>query len=38
MARASVVCASLEIEDVMPAAEIVKRFSTGAMSFGSISR
>ncbi|TIO11486.1 MAG: glutamate synthase subunit alpha, partial [Mesorhizobium sp.] len=26
------------IEDVMPAAEIVKRFSTGAMSFGSISR
>ncbi len=24
--------------DVMPAAEIVKRFSTGAMSFGSISR
>ena len=26
------------IEDVEPAAEIVKRFSTGAMSFGSISR
>ncbi len=26
------------LEDVMPAAEIVKRFSTGAMSFGSISR
>jgi glutamate synthase (NADPH/NADH) large chain len=26
------------IEEVMPAAEIVKRFSTGAMSFGSISR
>ena len=26
------------IDDVMPAAEIVKRFSTGAMSFGSISR
>jgi glutamate synthase (NADPH/NADH) large chain len=26
------------LEDVEPAAEIVKRFSTGAMSFGSISR
>ena len=26
------------IEEVEPAAEIVKRFSTGAMSFGSISR
>jgi glutamate synthase (NADPH/NADH) large chain len=26
------------LDDVMPAAEIVKRFSTGAMSFGSISR
>jgi glutamate synthase (NADPH/NADH) large chain len=26
------------IEEVQPAAEIVKRFSTGAMSFGSISR
>ncbi|TIV50298.1 MAG: glutamate synthase subunit alpha, partial [Mesorhizobium sp.] len=26
------------IDEVMPAAEIVKRFSTGAMSFGSISR
>ncbi len=26
------------LEEVMPAAEIVKRFSTGAMSFGSISR
>jgi glutamate synthase (NADPH/NADH) large chain len=28
----------LPLEQVMPAAEIVKRFSTGAMSFGSISR
>ncbi len=28
----------IPIEDVEPAAEIVKRFSTGAMSFGSISR
>ncbi|MBT1158716.1 glutamate synthase large subunit [Aminobacter anthyllidis] len=28
----------LALDDVMPAAEIVKRFSTGAMSFGSISR
>ena len=28
----------IAIEDVEPAAEIVKRFSTGAMSFGSISR
>ncbi|GAA2889343.1 glutamate synthase (NADPH/NADH) large chain [Aminobacter niigataensis] len=28
----------VSIDDVMPAAEIVKRFSTGAMSFGSISR
>ena len=27
----------LDIDDVEPAAEIVKRFSTGAMSFGSIS-
>ncbi|MGS1094068.1 glutamate synthase large subunit [Aquamicrobium terrae] len=26
------------LDDVMPASEIVKRFSTGAMSFGSISR
>ncbi|RUZ89791.1 glutamate synthase large subunit, partial [Mesorhizobium sp. M7A.F.Ca.US.003.02.2.1] len=26
------------LDDVMPAADIVKRFSTGAMSFGSISR
>ena len=26
------------LDEVMPAAEIVKRFSTGAMSFGSISR
>jgi glutamate synthase (NADPH) large chain len=29
---------TLAIEEVEPAAEIVKRFSTGAMSFGSISR
>ncbi|HVP84391.1 MAG TPA: glutamate synthase large subunit [Rhizomicrobium sp.] len=29
---------SIPIEEVEPAAEIVKRFSTGAMSFGSISR
>jgi glutamate synthase (NADPH/NADH) large chain len=28
----------VSIDDVMPAADIVKRFSTGAMSFGSISR
>ncbi|GMM91978.1 glutamate synthase large subunit [Qipengyuania sp. MTN3-11] len=28
----------LALDDVEPAAEIVKRFSTGAMSFGSISR
>jgi len=28
----------LSIDEVEPAAEIVKRFSTGAMSFGSISR
>ncbi len=28
---------TLEIDDVEPAAEIVKRFATGAMSFGSIS-
>ncbi len=28
----------MALEKVMPAAEIVKRFSTGAMSFGSISR
>ena len=28
----------IPLEDVEPAAEIVKRFSTGAMSFGSISR
>jgi glutamate synthase (NADPH/NADH) large chain len=28
----------LELDQVEPAAEIVKRFSTGAMSFGSISR
>ena len=28
----------LDLEDVEPASEIVKRFSTGAMSFGSISR
>ncbi|MEY2414330.1 MAG: glutamate synthase large chain [Acidobacteriaceae bacterium] len=28
----------LSIEDVEPAAEIVKRFTTGAMSFGSISK
>src|SRR5579859_2102153 len=28
----------IPIEDVEPASEIVKRFSTGAMSFGSISR
>ncbi len=28
----------LALDEVMPAAEIVKRFSTGAMSFGSISR
>ena len=28
----------IPIEDVEPAAEIVKRFATGAMSFGSISR
>ncbi len=30
--------ASVPIEEVEPAAEIVKRFATGAMSFGSISR
>ncbi|HWA59992.1 MAG TPA: glutamate synthase large subunit [Caulobacteraceae bacterium] len=30
--------APVPIEEVEPAAEIVKRFSTGAMSFGSISR
>src|SRR5215211_882884 len=30
--------AAVPIEEVEPAAEIVKRFSTGAMSFGSISR
>ncbi|MBN9063537.1 MAG: glutamate synthase large subunit [Rhizobiales bacterium] len=30
--------APVPIEDVEPAAELVKRFSTGAMSFGSISR
>ncbi len=30
--------APVPIEDVEPAAEIVKRFTTGAMSFGSISR
>jgi len=30
--------ASVPLEEVEPAAEIVKRFSTGAMSFGSISR
>src|SRR5664280_836515 len=29
---------SIPIEEVEPAAEIVKRFATGAMSFGSISR
>jgi glutamate synthase (NADPH/NADH) large chain len=29
---------AVPIEEVQPAAEIVKRFSTGAMSFGSISR
>ncbi len=28
----------IPLEDVQPASEIVKRFSTGAMSFGSISR
>ncbi|NGN44296.1 glutamate synthase large subunit [Mesorhizobium sp. CGMCC 1.15528] len=28
----------VSLDDVMPAADIVKRFSTGAMSFGSISR
>ncbi|MEO9340634.1 glutamate synthase large subunit [Mesorhizobium sp. SB112] len=28
----------VSIDEVMPAADIVKRFSTGAMSFGSISR
>ncbi len=30
--------APVPLEEVMPAADIVKRFSTGAMSFGSISR
>ncbi|WP_421859229.1 glutamate synthase large subunit [Oricola sp.] len=30
--------APVAVEDVEPASEIVKRFSTGAMSFGSISR
>jgi len=30
-------CAPVPIEEVEPVAEIVKRFSTGAMSFGSIS-
>ncbi|GHD11525.1 glutamate synthase large subunit [Tianweitania populi] len=30
--------AAVSIDEVEPAAEIVKRFSTGAMSFGSISR
>jgi glutamate synthase domain-containing protein 2/glutamate synthase domain-containing protein 1/glutamate synthase domain-containing protein 3 len=29
---------SIELDDVEPASEIVKRFATGAMSFGSISR
>jgi len=29
---------SIAVEDVEPASEIVKRFATGAMSFGSISR
>ncbi|MCO6048819.1 glutamate synthase large subunit [Mesorhizobium sp. RP14(2022)] len=29
---------AVPIDEVMPAADIVKRFSTGAMSFGSISR
>jgi glutamate synthase (NADPH/NADH) large chain len=29
---------AVPLDEVMPAAEIVKRFSTGAMSFGSISR
>ncbi len=29
---------TVKLEDVEPAAEIVKRFATGAMSFGSISR
>ncbi|MIL08962.1 glutamate synthase large subunit [Salmonella enterica subsp. enterica] len=29
---------AIPLDEVMPAAEIVKRFSTGAMSFGSISR
>ncbi len=29
---------SVALDDVEPAAEIIKRFSTGAMSFGSISR
>jgi glutamate synthase (NADPH/NADH) large chain len=31
-------CGAVPLDDVMPAADIVKRFSTGAMSFGSISR
>jgi glutamate synthase domain-containing protein 2/glutamate synthase domain-containing protein 1/glutamate synthase domain-containing protein 3 len=31
-------CAPIPIEEVEPAAEIVKRFKTGAMSFGSISK
>jgi len=31
-------CKPVSLDDVMPAADIVKRFSTGAMSFGSISR
>src|SRR6202012_1784332 len=30
--------AAIPLEDVEPAAEIVKRFSTGAMSLGSLSR
>ena len=29
---------AIPIEEVEPAAEIVKRFKTGAMSYGSISR
>ena len=31
-------CEKIPLEDVEPASEIVKRFATGAMSFGSISQ
>ena len=31
-------CETIPLEEVEPASEIVKRFATGAMSFGSISQ